>query len=464
MRVNLYTLSLLFLPFIALCQCDENEYSISLSSTSGEWAEEMSWEFWDYNTWMLGLESSQEAIYSYQGENDFETTLQEGCISDVGCYILAGYDSWGDGWNDGFVTIEINNGGSETFEFIDGNYAYWTFNINTDSCEWQIPGCTDSTSNNYNEFATLDDGSCITPFIFEWEKQEREYFLYVPNNLPLNAPLVFVLHGYWGSGENWIEVFQELADEHNFAVCAPNGLEDNFGINHFNSNFDAAMSTVDDLGFLSNLAFYLHDEYNLNPEKTFSCGFSNGGYMSFSLACNAPEVFKAVASVTGTMSGNDWNEFNPSILVPVMQISGTDDDEVPKSGVTEEYWDGAPDIYSIMNFWGEQHNCLNTETINLEFDFSTDITYYNDCENNNELRLYIVNGMGHTWPSFAASEIWDFFMQVDGSSNVLVNTSISNKSIIKILNILGQETTPQKNTALFYFFDDGSVEKKIIIE
>jgi polyhydroxybutyrate depolymerase len=461
----LHTLSLLALPFITYCQCDENEFLISVTSTSGEWANEMSWEFWGDSTWILGLESPQEPLISFQGANDYETTLLEECIPDTGCYMLAGYDSWGDGWNDGYVTIDINNGAiNETFELADGSYAYWTINLNTDSCEWEIPGCTDPTSTNYNEFATIDDGSCISPLLFEWDKQEREYFLYVPNDLPENAPLVFVLHGYGGNGEMWIEVFQELADQHKFVVCAPNGLEDNFGINHFNSNFNAAMSTVDDIGFLSNLAFYLHDEFDLNPDQTFSCGYSNGGYMSFSLACNAPEVFKAIASVTGTMSGNDWGDFNPSPLVPVMQISGTNDNIVPKVGVTEEYWDGAPDIYSIMDSWSAQHNCEATETENIMFDYPTDITYYNQCDNNAELRLYVANGMGHIWPSFAVSEIWDFFMQLESSSTSLAKPMSYNKLLVKILDVLGQEVAFKKNIPLLYLYDDGSVEKKIIIE
>ena len=49
------------------------------------------------------------------------------------------------------------------------------------------------------------------------------------------------------------------------------------------------MSTVDDIGFYIKSSFKTSEDYDLSPEKTFSCGMSNGGFMSWSLACNAPQ-------------------------------------------------------------------------------------------------------------------------------------------------------------------------------
>jgi len=38
------------------------------------------------------------------------------------------------------------------------------------------------------------------------------------------------------------------------------------------------------------------------------------------------------------------------------------------------------------------------------------------------------------------------------------------KNLIKITNNLGQETPQRRNTPLFYIYDDGTVEKRIVIE
>ena len=59
---------------------------------------------------------------------------------------------------------------------------------------------------------------------FEHEAIERKYLLYLPNDLPENAPLVFVLHGYRGDARGYTELgMNRLADAHRFAVCYPQG-------------------------------------------------------------------------------------------------------------------------------------------------------------------------------------------------------------------------------------------------
>ena len=462
-------LLLIIIPFLSFGQCDDGEYPISIATTTGEWAYEMAWGVWDYNTWM-GEDgpSIENALASFQGQDNYETTSLEACLPSAGCYMIAAYDSYGDGWNDGFMVVNIDNSKMpETYEMVDGTWEYWPFVVDNKPCNWEIPGCTNMSATNYNELATIDDGSCIVPSFFNWDNEQREYFLYVPENLQPNAPLVFVLHGYWGEGADMIGLFAEQANEHGFVVCYPSGLTDNIGANHWNANFSPSMTTVDDVGFLSNLALYLQGEYGLSPEKTFTCGMSNGGYMSWSLACHAPDVFKAIASVTGTMSGPDWVDCNPSELVPVMQISGTADNVVPMDGsmgYVSEGWGGAPDIYTIMDYWSELHGCANNETINWQFDYSTDVTQYFSCTYNTsyELRLYVANGMGHTWPSFAEAQIWDFFMQIAANPLSIYGETNAERTLLKTVDFLGRET---KNKGLHVqIFENGEVEKKYIFD
>ena len=38
------------------------------------------------------------------------------------------------------------------------------------------------------------------------------------------------------------------------------------------------------------------------------------------------------------------------------------------------------------------------------------------------------------------------------------------KELLKIIDVLGRETKGTKNEPLFYIYDDGTVEKRIIIE
>ena len=112
-----------------------------------------------------------------------------------------------------------------------------------------------------------------------------------------------------------------------------------------------------------------------------------------------------------------------------------------------------------MNHWSDLHGCTNEETINFGFDYSTDVTQYFICTSNTttELRLYIANGMGHTWPNFADEQIWDFFMQI-AAWPLDLNEEVSNKKLIKTIDLLGRET--KNNNLNIEIYNNGIIKKK----
>ena len=214
----------------------------------------------------------------------------------------------------------------------------------------------------------------------------------------------------------------EIADQNGFMVCYPQGTTNIYtGQTHWNANLKE-MSSVTDSEFLTDLAKKLQAEFNLSEKNTFACGMSNGGFMSYTLGCERSDTFKAIASITGTMSGYDWNNCNPN-KVPVLQISGTNDMVVPMDGSMSSAggWGGAPKIQDIMNYWGDINECTQTQTQNLPDSNKTDNSYVSiekkvDCFNNNQVWFYTVYGGAHTWPGAwgnmdinASEEIWDFF-------------------------------------------------------
>ena len=261
-------------------------------------------------------------------------------------------------------------------------------------------------------------------FFFDHNGVNRLYTLYKPDNLKEKAPLVFVLHGYTSNSTNIMNYskMNEIADQNGFMVCYPQGTTNIYtGQTHWNANLKE-MSSVTDSEFLTDLAKKLQAEFNLSEKNTFACGMSNGGFMSYSLGCERSDTFKAIASITGTMSGYDWNNCNPN-KVPVLQISGTNDMVVPMDGSMSLAggWGGAPKIQDIMNYWGDINECTQTQTQNLPDSNKTDNSYVSiekkvDCFNNHQVWFYTVYGGTHTWPGAwgnmdinASEEIWDFF-------------------------------------------------------
>ena len=49
-------------------------------------------------------------------------------------------------------------------------------------------------------------------------------------------------------------------------------------------------------------------------------------------------------------------------------------------------------------------------------------------------------------------------------SSGVQDLSENNKTILRIINILGEQTKPTQNTLLFYIYDNGTVEKRIAID
>jgi polyhydroxybutyrate depolymerase len=166
----------------------------------------------------------------------------------------------------------------------------------------------------------------MEPYYFDDNGVIREYLLYLPDSLEPNAPLIFVLHGLGGSANSIYNYskMNNVADNNGFAVCYPDGTIDQWGSRFWNVGYDMHNNeTVDDVSFLSSLADYLQNQYELSADNTFSTGMSNGGDMSYLLACQAPDIFSAIAPVAGCMMTWIYESCDPSSPVPVLEIHGT---------------------------------------------------------------------------------------------------------------------------------------------
>jgi len=254
---------------------------------------------------------------------------------------------------------------------------------------------------------------------------ERTYRLYIPAiyNPTQAVPLLFNLHGY---GSNNIEQelygdFRPVADTAGFIIAHPNGTLDFTGTRHWNT---FGTSTVDDLGFLSALIDTISASYNIDHNRVYSTGMSNGGFMSYDLACFLSERITAIASVTGSMIWSRLNACDPQHPTPVMQIHGTADATVPYNG--NAFF--VP-VDTLVKYWVNFNNCLpNPQIIQVpDIDPTDGCTaeqhIFANGDNETTVELFKVLGGGHSWPGapininitnmdFSASvEIWRFFSQ-----------------------------------------------------
>lgn len=136
---------------------------------------------------------------------------------------------------------------------------------------------------------------------------DRTYKIYKPTNLSPNSPVVFLLHGM-NSTSDWSyhAGFNGLADKHGFLAVYPQSHRKRIKLGPFTiynvrwnpANEDELYEGRNDVEFLSSLALYLEEKFQLNSAKTFVAGFSIGGAMSYTLMCQAGDVFEAAAVVS----------------------------------------------------------------------------------------------------------------------------------------------------------------------
>ncbi|MFT7072338.1 MAG: polyhydroxybutyrate depolymerase [Patiriisocius sp.] len=263
---------------------------------------------------------------------------------------------------------------------------------------------------------------------FEHEGIGRQYIYYEPVNLNEQMPLVFVMHGFTGdanSMRNYSEMNQ-FADQYGFAVCYPRGTIDSNGYRFWNVGYAFHENeTVDDVGFLTELAAYLQLTHGLNPDYTFATGFSNGAEMCYMLACQSYDTFKAVAPVAGMILQDILDECDNSPPIPLFEIHGSQDDVTPISGDpnNNDGWGAYPSIPFTISYFSDKNECTTVVTETLPNIDPSDGSYivsekHLDGINNNEVWYYEIVGGGHDWPGAwgnmdieAGEEAWLFFQK-----------------------------------------------------
>ena len=257
----------------------------------------------------------------------------------------------------------------------------------------------------------------------------RYYYIHLPHPEAQGASSVlFNLHGYGSNALAQMQYgdFRSLANtkENNFILIHPQGAPLNTALtsseSHWNSGGWTIGSTVDDVDFINTIIRFISQKYNINQDRIYSTGMSNGGFMSYHLACNLSSKIAAVASVTGSMSVQTYDDCNPSHPTSVLQIHGTLDGTVPLNGNSAL---GMESINDVIEFWRSFNSCIIEPVINttdyFDLGYSVEHQTFNDCLNNNQVELYIVDGMWHTWPRednfgiSASNIIWDFINTYD---------------------------------------------------
>jgi polyhydroxybutyrate depolymerase len=269
------------------------------------------------------------------------------------------------------------------------------------------------------------------------EGKARAYRIHLPPNhsKEIALPLVFNFHGYTSNSieQEFYSGMNQVADTARFIVCYPDGINNAWNVGW------AFGSTADDVGFTAAMIDEFYVKYGIDKSRVYSSGMSNGGFMSYTLACQLNDRIAAIASVTGSMIPNGINTCKPNRPVPVMEIHGTADGTVSYTGTPLI----AAPIASVLKFWQENNGCdqspiiAQVPNINTTDNTTAEKWTYTSCKDGSQLIHFKVNGGGHTWPGafinigvtsldFNASvEIWKFFRQFRVNQTTFLEENIA---------------------------------------
>ena len=223
--------------------------------------------------------------------------------------------------------------------------------------------------------------------------EKRKYLLYVPKSYdPASpTPLVISLHGYseWPFHQMQQSGWNDLAEQYGFIVVYPSGL-----------GLPKRWRTHDpqpEVAFISDLIDKLAGQYHIDPNRIYANGFSNGGGMSFVLACQLSERIAAIGSVAGAYL-LPWSACQPARPVPTIVFHGTADPIVPYLGGPSRSFDlPFPSIPEWVEALARQQGCSGVpQAIPAEGKVSG--VQYTGCDAGAEVVFYTIADGGHAWP------------------------------------------------------------------
>ncbi|MDG1822117.1 MAG: PHB depolymerase family esterase [Flavobacteriaceae bacterium] len=248
----------------------------------------------------------------------------------------------------------------------------------------------------------------------EVEGETREYLIHIPDSYDStkSVPIVLNFHGFGGSVSEFINDadMRSLAESDTFILIYPQGSNLN-GFSHWNACPIGGdnKSDADDFGFVESMITEISSQYNVDMERIYAAGYSNGGMMAYGLANYKSDLIAAVASVSGAMLDCTGSTSHP---MPVVHLHGTSDGVLPYNGSSD--WSS---VQSTLDYWINFNNTVLTPTVTSDSNIEHYVYDLGDSLVSVEHYKYI--GGDHVWFSATfqgqnTSElVWNFVSRYD---------------------------------------------------
>lgn len=272
-------------------------------------------------------------------------------------------------------------------------------------------------------------------FTIQHDGLTRMYRIHVPSGYdPAKpAPLLVALHGGGGN-------MDYQADDSKYGLIGKSEREGFIAVfpNGFSKMQNGKLATwsagkccggardnkVDDVGFIRQMLSNITAQMNIDRNRVFATGMSNGGMMAYRLACEMSDVFTAIAAVAGT---DNTSNCHPEYPVSILHIHARNDDHVlfnGGSGPGTPYKAAVTDFTSVAESvakWHTMDHCAAAPRRIID-KAGAYCELYSPCRGGTKVQLCVTENGAHSWPggakphgetpsqAISANDVmWDFF-------------------------------------------------------
>ena len=172
-------------------------------------------------------------------------------------------------------------------------------------------------------------------------------------------------------------------------------------------NLGPEPSTADDVAFVNLIVEELQNYSNLDFDRMYAIGTSNGSGMVNKLAIETNH-FKAIAPVVSQLIVS-LPILESTNAISVFQVNGAADEVIPIDGGSK-FGHIFLDAYESAELWANQFNCSEIPELNLLGQDT--LTIFESCDDNKEIRYLRIENGGHNLNlNILFPEIWEFFQR-----------------------------------------------------
>ena len=255
--------------------------------------------------------------------------------------------------------------------------------------------------------------------VINFDKKIREYYVSLPEDISKPFPIIINFHGYLSHAmdQQGFSQMDNYSHQNGIGVIYPEGIKRSWNVG------TAILNDENDIGFVNALIDSVSLKYDIDSNRIYACGFSNGGTFSYELICGLSNKIAAFGSVGGNFSINENRLCNIEREIPLIHIHGTRDR-------LQKYNHSDGDFLSTIesvNYWAN-YNQFDIKVVENIEDFhkkdGTTVekhTYSKNNSNTQVIHFKVVKG-GHLWLGSPIAD-WLTLRLFFGRNNHEINSS-----------------------------------------